>query len=131
MITFVLIRHGHIKKKTFGKNQINNSQHHIWWSTPNSKIFGFFKNYSVNIYLFILIQFPFSLCIKLNNSNMLPFFSSTTGVGFVGEMVVSPGEPALPGTFGGILLAEWFCMNRCVKTFLLKATVEGQSGLDI
>lgn len=106
MITFVLIRHGHIKKKRSVRikstivNTIFGGQHQI------VKFLFFFLNYSVNIYLFILIQFPFSLCIKLNNSNMLPFFSSTTGVGFVGEMVVSPGEPALPGTFGGILLAE-------------------------
>lgn len=38
---------------------------------------------------------------------MLPFFSSSSGVGSVGERVVSPGEAALPGTFGGILLAEY------------------------
>lgn len=38
---------------------------------------------------------------------MLPLFSSSSGVGSVGERVVSPGEAALPGTFGGILLAEY------------------------
>lgn len=44
---------------------------------------------------------------------MLPFFPSSTGVGSVGEIVVSPGEAALPGTFGGILLAEWLYKPLC------------------
>lgn len=66
---------------------------------------------------------------------MLPFFFSSTGVGFGGEVVLTAGEAALPGTFGGILLAERFCTNCCVQTFLLKyavsPTVEAESGLHI